>query len=269
MQFIIHGCWVSKAISNSCPVSPSTVEIVDNCPDSEEKWRQAAARKNCAAYSRQCDKPEQLDYHCVINAFVNETLEVCAYRRIIVLGFCTEYSFGGNIIQQNIRTNCTTFTQNPCPLGYPSTDSYKYPDCYKLTKKVTTRAAAKTTPSTIEATDMNSEKQADEETSYPLIVLLYAIPVTVGITFTVLIAVLSRRLKNKCRCSERKEHFLKPENGPKQDCQTQLGLERLAVISSENRSAENQPNLIEVHRNYYDPKLRITPEATQKLLKIP
>lgn len=77
---------VSIAIRDSCPVSPSTVEIVDNCPDSEKKWRLAAARKNCSAHASQCDKPESLMYHCVINAFVNETLEVCAYRRNIVFG---------------------------------------------------------------------------------------------------------------------------------------------------------------------------------------
>lgn len=77
---------VSIAIRDSCPVSPSTVEIVDGCPDSEEKWRLAAARKNCSAHASQCDEPERLMYHCVINAFVNETLAVCAYRRNIVFG---------------------------------------------------------------------------------------------------------------------------------------------------------------------------------------
>lgn len=77
---------LSTGISDSCLISPSTVEIVDDCPNSEEKWREAAARKNCAAYASQCDEPDRLVYHCVINAFVNQTLEVCAYRRIIVLG---------------------------------------------------------------------------------------------------------------------------------------------------------------------------------------
>lgn len=63
-----------------------TVEYVDDCPDNEEKWREASARKNCTAYASQCDEPERIVYHCVINTFVNETLEVCAYERIIVLG---------------------------------------------------------------------------------------------------------------------------------------------------------------------------------------
>lgn len=70
----------------SCSVSPSTVEIVDNCPDNEEGLRQAAARKNCAAHASSCSEPDRLVYHCVINSFVNHTLEVCAHWRIIFLG---------------------------------------------------------------------------------------------------------------------------------------------------------------------------------------
>lgn len=62
------------------------MKIVGGCPDNEGEWRLAAERKNCSAYASRCDKPEKLLYHCVINAFVNETLEVCAYRRNIVFG---------------------------------------------------------------------------------------------------------------------------------------------------------------------------------------
>lgn len=70
----------------SCPGSRKTMEIVDDCPVSEEDWRKAAARKNCSAYASQCDKPDKFVYHCVINTFVNQTLEVCAYGKEILLG---------------------------------------------------------------------------------------------------------------------------------------------------------------------------------------
>lgn len=40
-------------------------------------------------------------------------------------GYCTEYSLGGNKIQQSFRATCKQFTEKPCPLGYPSTDAYK------------------------------------------------------------------------------------------------------------------------------------------------
>lgn len=71
---------------NSCKVSRLTVQVVDDCPDSEEKWTQMAAKKNCAAYANQCDEPHRLVYHCVINEYVNQTLEVCAYTQYILLG---------------------------------------------------------------------------------------------------------------------------------------------------------------------------------------
>uniref|UniRef100_K1QTY3 Uncharacterized protein n=1 Tax=Magallana gigas TaxID=29159 RepID=K1QTY3_MAGGI len=43
-----------------------------------------ARRKNCTAYASQCHEPQRLVYHCVINEYANQTLEVCAYGRIIV-----------------------------------------------------------------------------------------------------------------------------------------------------------------------------------------
>lgn len=169
MLFAIHGCWVSIAIRDSCPVSPSTVEIVDNCPDSEKKWRLAAARKNCSAHASQCDKPESLMYHCVINAFVNETLEVCAYRRNIVFGFCAEYSYGANRIQENYKTVCSSFLQNPCPTGYNSTQAYKYPGCYELTK--TTK---KSTPETTLPTEDIKRQQDNTGLIIPLTIVIIA-----------------------------------------------------------------------------------------------
>lgn len=74
------------AFSNSCEVTRSTKQVVDGCPDSEEKWRKRAAIKNCAAFASQCAEPERLVYHCVINHYVNQTLEVCAYAQYILSG---------------------------------------------------------------------------------------------------------------------------------------------------------------------------------------
>nr|XP_034332256.1 uncharacterized protein LOC105324382 isoform X3 [Crassostrea gigas] len=107
MILIILKVEISKANDESCPISRKTVQIVDECPDSLEKWIKAAMRKNCASFANQCSKPR----------------------------FCTEYSFSGNMIQQNIRTRCPIFQNNRCPMYYRSTDAYKYPGCYKLTKE--------------------------------------------------------------------------------------------------------------------------------------
>lgn len=202
MMLILIGYWVSRAISYSCSVSRSTVQAVDDCPDSEEKWKEAAARKNCGAYASQCDEPKSLMYHCVINAFVNQTLEVCAYRRIIVSGYCTEYNIGGNIIQQSFRTNCTQFTKNPCPLGYQSTDAYKYPGCYELTKRIT----AKTTLSTTNATHMNNDKQVDGGSSTDIIlpVILVVVLVLIVVVLVGIYLILIRR-KEKCSFFRKKD----------------------------------------------------------------
>lgn len=121
--------------SDSCSISILTVQRVENCPDSEEKWKEAAARKKCEDYAIFCSEPEKLKYHCVISSFMNETLEVCAYKQNIVLGHCTDYSVSGNLIKQNWRTNCKVFEKKPCPLFYLSTEAYKYPGCYELTKR--------------------------------------------------------------------------------------------------------------------------------------
>lgn len=121
--------------SDSCSISRFTVQRVENCPDSKDKWKEAAARKKCEDYAIFCSEPERLKYHCVISSFINETLEVCAYTQNIVLGHCTDYSISGNLIKQNRRTNCKAFESKPCPLFYFSTEAYKYPGCYELTKR--------------------------------------------------------------------------------------------------------------------------------------
>lgn len=123
--------------SNSCEVTRSTVQVVNGCPDSEERWREAAVMKKCDVPAKQCSEPERLVYHCVINPYVNQTLELCAYAQNIVGGKCTSYSSYGNVIQENWRTDCSTFKENACPQFYRSNVAYKYQGCYELIKKST------------------------------------------------------------------------------------------------------------------------------------
>lgn len=192
------GCCVqiSTAISDSCPVSPLTVHAVDDCPDSEEKWREAAARKNCSVHASQCEEPDRLVYHCVINAFVNQTLEVCAYSRIIVLGYCTEYSLGGNIIQQSLVATCTQFTKNPCPLRYQSTDAFKYPGCYGLTKKTT----ATSTLSTTNDTHVNNDEVSSKDVLLPILTVSGCLMLIAGI------GIIFMLRKGKCSLIRKKDY---------------------------------------------------------------
>lgn len=123
--------------SISCEVTRSTVQVVDGCPESEEKWKVRAAIKKCDDHAKLCSEPERLVYHCVINPYVNQTLEVCAYAQNIVQGRCTSYVISVNEIQENWSADCSKFKENACPPYYRSDEAYKYPGCYNLTKKLT------------------------------------------------------------------------------------------------------------------------------------
>ncbi|XP_062566601.1 uncharacterized protein LOC134228921 isoform X2 [Saccostrea cucullata] len=195
-----------KCSSDACPVSRQTMSIVPNCPTSESEWRKASQRKNCSAFASQCSYPDKLVYHCVINPFVNQTLEVCAYGKYIVLGYCTEYSLSGNIIQQNYDTDCSKFTQNPCPSGYHSTEAYKYPGCYELTKKSTVQnQTTMTTVPSIPTSDtyvptqnmsMTEESNMEDDkdmTLGPIIGITIGVILVLLVGTTVVIFVLKRR----------------------------------------------------------------------------
>lgn len=178
-----------EASSYSCPISRATMQVVDDCPDTEDKWRKAAARKNCTAYASQCDEPERLVYHCVINTDISQTLEVCAYAQNILLGHCTEYSSLGNLIQSHLGANCLLFTVKQCPQVYRSDEAYKYPGCYNLTK---TKNLTTDMPDTL----LNTSKNEDR-IGIPLGLIIPFIIIPVLICTSVLIYVRFKRNKNK------------------------------------------------------------------------
>lgn len=151
--------------SDFCNVTRSTKKVVPDCPDSVDKWKEASERKNCTQYASQCSEPEKLEYHCVINPFINETLEVCAYGQYIISGHCPEYSSSGNLIQPNLNTNCMNFSSKPCPVAYKSTEAYKYPGCYDLTKKttVTEQTSTKSDPKFTTVASYTSSSQPFEK----------------------------------------------------------------------------------------------------------
>lgn len=183
---------VLAADKDSCEVTSLTVQIVEDCPITAEKWEVAAARKNCAEHAIWCDEPKRLEYHCVINPFVNQTLEVCAYVQNIGLGQCTEYNIGGNLLQPNKRAICSSLLPIPCPLTYPSKEAFKYPGCYQLTKKANTSTNRTNTPSidslpTTPSSDLpgNEEKESTGQGKscdvFSIILLLIFVKVVVNV----------------------------------------------------------------------------------------
>lgn len=179
----------TAALSNSCEVTRSTVQAVYGCPENEEEWRVAAARKNCSAYASHCSEPRRLVYHCVINPYVNQTLEVCAYAQNIVSGHCASYYFSGNLIRKNSRTNCSAFKEKPCPSTfYRSAKAYNYPGCYGLTKKSTT--VAYITENTFASTTPSSNGSSNTYVDMPVKEDLVDTMAIVGVTFGILAIVI-------------------------------------------------------------------------------
>lgn len=65
--------------STECKDSATTARKVESCPHNVKEWKEAAARKGCEKMT--CSS---FEYHCVINAWGNETIEVCAPRLLII-----------------------------------------------------------------------------------------------------------------------------------------------------------------------------------------
>lgn len=207
--------------SNSCEVTRSTVQVVDRCPDSEERWREAAVRKKCDVPAKQCSEPERLVYHCVINLYINQTLELCAYAQNILGGKCTSYSSSGNVIQENWRTDCSKFKENACSPYYRSDVAYKYQGCYQLIKKstagtnnsVSTRnpdnVVVFTTTSANISSNMSTNKMSGKEEKMDSNPIVIAIVVTVLLAIIIgLVVIVIRKRKEKKR--KRRQSLEKP-----------------------------------------------------------
>lgn len=74
-----------RGANEQCPEAVKSIQLVKNCPSSKEEWEDAASIKNCSKSTgrQNCTTAEEFLYHCVINAYINETLEVCAPKRLI------------------------------------------------------------------------------------------------------------------------------------------------------------------------------------------
>ncbi|XP_078333757.1 uncharacterized protein LOC111101739 isoform X2 [Crassostrea virginica] len=105
--------------ADECIVSKSTVKKVKSCPQTAEEWGNAADKKGCEKVNN------SFIYHCVMNTWRNETVEVCALAIRIVGKVCPEYNVGGCRIQRS-KENCSE-----CPVSYNSSESYLYQECYR------------------------------------------------------------------------------------------------------------------------------------------
>lgn len=160
-----------------CQEAVNSVQIVESCPTLETEWAAAARKKNCSriAMQQDCSLVELFQYHCVVNGYRNETLEVCAPRRII-FGHCVEFNVPGGVIQDQLSTPCNNIFPK-CDGIYESVTAYKYPDCYQLVYN--NKSVSITT--TIESIP-NAEPIPNAESSWDVLMIF-----TAAVIFTMVI----------------------------------------------------------------------------------
>ncbi|XP_062579623.1 uncharacterized protein LOC134241614 [Saccostrea cucullata] len=163
---------------NSCPATTRTIKKVDSCPTTEQEWIAASNLKKCynLADYKTCGK--SLVYHCLLNEWWNETIEVCA-PPWFMSGFCPMFNTAEQRVIDNFNIDCSKFTNGSCPIRYLSSEAYKYQMCYK--KIITT----KTFQNTIKPDEITLY-----EVSYSTNKLLIILVVIFGIGSLVLSALL-------------------------------------------------------------------------------
>lgn len=187
----------SKSESRYCPEAVASANIVAFCPTSIAEWHIAARKKNCSklAQRQKCSTVEKFLYHCVINEYRNETLEVCAPSRII-FGHCVEFNAAGGVIQEQISAPCNS-TFPKCDTYYKSNSAYKYPECYSLIYKRSFRRRL-----TNISRDTN-DNEYDAKKNIPLVLFLMFLTVIIIVTMVNLHMECWRNLhaeeKNKTR----------------------------------------------------------------------
>nr|XP_034318945.1 uncharacterized protein LOC117687017 [Crassostrea gigas] len=196
-----------------------SVEVVASCPTTKREFNIAVRRKNCTnlpfTADKMCSKPYV--YHCVINEFRNQTLEVCAPVKFI-FDYCTEFNVGGGVIQRHAQVRCNSVFPK-CDKKYISSDAYKYPDCYKLANE---NQAFKSTLSQYPnsgfetRTVFSIEKTTYNETNHKISPTIGAVLIYVATCITFCIALgyfLFPLLRKKlCLCEKTRKNDLEEPN---------------------------------------------------------
>lgn len=118
-----------RAVMPGCDESLKTLREGYSCPSNQLEWEERAKEMKCESVIQNCTENNDFVYHCLINAWPNGTLEVCAPRQIIAGSYCAEFNKGGARVQTQYRSQCRS-----CPYKYNSSDSFKYQECYDLVK---------------------------------------------------------------------------------------------------------------------------------------
>lgn len=188
-----------------CKEAVKSAQSVRFCPTSRLEWDSAAKKKNCSkiATSQNCTiAKETFIYHCVINEYRNETLEVCAVKRLII-GYCTEFNVYGGVIQSH-TSPCNISGFPKCDQVYYSSDAFKYAGCYELVMK----------EQVLPSTTVLPEQEKKENHILPAILITFAVVFCAGIAFIFSIFLFRKLKRDKMsRRPSEMEELLRRKDG--------------------------------------------------------
>ncbi|XP_062618039.1 reticulocyte-binding protein homolog 2a-like isoform X2 [Saccostrea cucullata] len=125
-------------MAEACPPSFDSHSFISKCPTSRNGWKERALLKNCSAFPQTCKRP--LEYHCLLNAYRNRSVEVCAPKTRLVQQYCPSYSLNAQRITD--QYNCSTLFPD-CPKHqYYSTDVVNYTGCLQELSRANTTATS-------------------------------------------------------------------------------------------------------------------------------
>lgn len=106
------------------------VNSTSSCPSTAEKWNARAEKVNCESMLSTVNVT--LKYHCLVNHWGNESVELCGEESEIIGHSCPEFNQGGNRIQEKYKHKCN-HSDPPCPFKFYASEVFKYPSCLQLT----------------------------------------------------------------------------------------------------------------------------------------
>lgn len=115
-----------RALSSRCDDSLKNVRDGVPCPASQTEWDERSKEMKCENFTQNCTEKNNFVYHCLVNPWRNNTVEVCAPVILIPGQFCAEFNKGGARVQTQY------WPCESCPILYNSSESYKYRECYEL-----------------------------------------------------------------------------------------------------------------------------------------
>nr|XP_034328503.1 uncharacterized protein LOC105347856 [Crassostrea gigas] len=112
-----------------CSESIATPHVVQKCPMNREEWERASQKKKCSEIQKY-DNCRNVEYHCLVNEFRNETIEVCTDPWYLQ-GYCPIY------LENGVKNDYTKMCMNnayPCNCSnqYRSTEAYKWQCCFNV-----------------------------------------------------------------------------------------------------------------------------------------